>query len=1333
MPPEEIRFGVVLNGGVSLAVWMGGTVRELDRLTKARERSGPSSRPDPYAVALELVGGTARADVIAGTSAGGINGAALALTQVTREADPGILRDLWIGRGRLEALLRSPFQGDPRSLLQGDEYFLPALREAMRTLAAADGAVDPERAPMDLTITCTVLGGNQSIARDSTGELLPQTVHAGRFRWRRMPRTAASLDAFGPTRLASTVEELALAARATASFPIAFEPAFVPVSSELAAQGRPDMAGVVENWGTLVPGVEASRYVVDGGVLANTPTVSALRAVEAMPALGPVRRVMLLVYPHAPSPGEVPAARPEEPPTVAGAVLDLVGALTGQGARTFVEEIGEHNRKAAGRRATRSDILADTSPTALATLAGQLAPHYQRLRMWRAARDLSARAAGAASTGASDPLGSGWSVERVRGEADAAQQDWLRSHGTLPYAPSEPDTAHGSGWEWGVHGALAITEAACELLRQLVASTATMDADYARIAAARGRVFDLRDSIEATRHQVDQAWSTDLGDGDDLVIGSLAPTRTYWTLRLAWFDYVMTGQTAWSGVRAAIAKVADSERDRRRRAHPDDEESAFQRGAQVAVGVERRLVSVAAAVEGFTVAAPETGGAVGRQLGLLAAAVAGEVVSAVAAAGPRTESSVTLRSGPESASHVHHWFNGLGLGPDLDTATVLSRLLHLEVVASVLGDEAASGASVPVELVQLSAQTRNAFARHSRTADEKLGGWSLHRFGGFLKRSWRANDWTWGRVDAATVLCRTVLQPARVRRAARNSGYLGSGPAHQLAQETVEELLGALFGEPGEDLSRLSEQAVEELAQVFDPRVEDGQLPAAFEALTDLFATAVHEQVVVEELPVLAAAVRTDHVEGGYLRSHGEVFLAAQESLLERLEEAGRDGASLVPAERRRALEAFDAAGIGRESLGEESRGDLTIRTATTAATVGASVLASPASGLKLLSGFTRAARGALLLPYWVVMGLTARSSVGRSLSLLGLAVGASLLALSLFGALPESFSAPAAAMGASAVLVAFGWAALRTSSLLHGVVLLSPVLPLLTYSVIRARTWEDEAAARGSTTLLVVLALAGVLVLLGSIGPEHGSVWWTLDRLADVRQVPRGRRAGVRWAQALAAVVAPFLLLLGGVVAVAAVVVACMEVDWVGQFRAWPVAGLLRWATVIGVCVAVLAAGTALAWWAGNAMRRLAPITTAGPDGETTIEWRLQSLTHRRGVVLGWSIVYGAGYVALALVLLLDPFDVHAQWWHRVALVGSVLFALTLVLVIPVLLPVLEVRDVARAEVGGEPIPLDPGAYAQSLAARGMGHAALVTEGTAPELRRLGRRLHRWVLSRQR
>ena len=76
---------------------------------------------------------------------------------------------------------------------------------------------------------------------------------------------------------------------------------------------RPDMSDLVEGWGDRFPARDRSRFVVDGGVLANTPTRVAVEAIERMPADGPVRRVMLLVYPHAPAPGPDPADSLAEP------------------------------------------------------------------------------------------------------------------------------------------------------------------------------------------------------------------------------------------------------------------------------------------------------------------------------------------------------------------------------------------------------------------------------------------------------------------------------------------------------------------------------------------------------------------------------------------------------------------------------------------------------------------------------------------------------------------------------------------------------------------------------------------------------------------------------------------------------------------------------------------------------------------------------------------------------------------------------------------------------------------------------------------------------------
>ena len=123
MPPEvrdfakqEIRLAAVLNGGVSLAVWMSGVTLEFQHVALASAGLGLWQT---YADVLDALGATARVDVIAGTSAGGLNGAFLALG-LARKLDFTGLRDVWAEAGALERLLRKPLSKNPPSALAGD-------------------------------------------------------------------------------------------------------------------------------------------------------------------------------------------------------------------------------------------------------------------------------------------------------------------------------------------------------------------------------------------------------------------------------------------------------------------------------------------------------------------------------------------------------------------------------------------------------------------------------------------------------------------------------------------------------------------------------------------------------------------------------------------------------------------------------------------------------------------------------------------------------------------------------------------------------------------------------------------------------------------------------------------------------------------------------------------------------------------------------------------------------------------------------------------------------------------------------------------------------------
>ncbi|HSE55948.1 MAG TPA: patatin-like protein [Nocardioidaceae bacterium] len=1432
VPPEEIRFGVILNGGVSLAVWMGGAVLELDRLTKAEGQTGTV-----YGRILNAAGCRARADVISGTSAGGINGAALALAQVNTLADIGSLRDVWVDQGQLETLLRKPFRGSPTSLLQGDEQFLPALNAALSRLAAPAAVRPADVAPIDLTITATVLRGNQTVAVDSMGQRLPQQVHAARFRW---SRDWEKGDPFAAGSILDTARYLALAARGTASFPVAFEPVFVPVGRPGGAGGldprvlseeqrlRPDMVDHVEAWGDELPARDRSRYVVDGGVLANTPTRAALEAVESMDPKGPVRRVMLMVFPHAGAPGADPADDPDEPPSLTGTLAGLLGALTAQGGRTFVEELERHNRAAAGRRGTRQDILdslvrerrkaPSASPSVdarLETLAAAMLPQYRRLREWRAGRDL-ARAVLAVVSQDNDgtALSGDFGFERVRRAAENAQKDWERVRGEqphpdrpgVPYVPDELEDELGLAgshnpeiWGWGIDGARGVGEAAADLARRLV-WVLDQGEDYDQVAAARAGIAATMSALRAERQLVDDVW-----EAPGSVGRTLTPDESYWTLRLAWYERMMLGVDLPTELEWRIQMVAQHEGGRQE-AYDRTTASGEARYEAVYGELRERML------RGEDAPRP---GSAGRRVHDRAV----ELVRTLLPLLPILDRVVT--SVPpgleESIRDLTRWralFMQEGGRVVEGQDELLRRLLHLEVASSSLGDEVTTGATLPVELVQLSAQTVNGFTQVTRSADDKLGGMSVNRFGGFLKRSWRVNDWTWGRIDAATILCRTVLEPSRLRRAAViRQETTGTWGARAAATAAVDDLLGTaelrdtLMTDPR--VRDTYELAVDEMAEVLDTSRPEARLPASMPHLAELCAWAIHLEIVGEELPVLARAVAADDVDGANARSNGKVLVAEHADLISALTApppaatvpvapppaatvpvapmpaGGAEGRA--PADlaswydlRMRALRVFDRAGVGRESLDEEVASDQMIRTATTAAAVATTVVDSDRSGLGRVKAVTRTLRGGMLLPYWVVNALTSRRVIARSLALLGLAVGGVLLALALFGVLPEWLAGPGALLGASALLVVLAYSALRTGTLLHGLLLLTPVAALLAFAVDQAFSPEplggappgqaetaQDAAAQGTVTLLVVLGLALALMALGSIPASTGSVWAALDALAERRRLrlprtprrPEGTGFGARlgWflRRAGHAILLTGVRLLGLLLGLFALAVPAAVFALVGVVVAWAVYDPWPWlldfvreneqAFAVGAG-AVVVVGGFLAWWLGRRLRVLRRVGGL-PDSDADA-WVYKTLAHPAGAAAGWAVLYGLGYLLFAAFLVVDPFSWTDTVWGRALLLTSALLGAVLVAVLPWWLPLRAVRSMERETLERTrtvplAVPIAEGeqqrgralqrTLAADLVARGVSYRWLVSpapdaDDVRPRLRRRGRRLARRI-----
>ncbi len=116
---KELRIGLVLYGGVSLAIYMNGISTELWNLLRAsrarveNKTGGLDDTAKLYAVLLdelrELSGDDLRVvvDTIAGTSAGGVNGTVLAKA-IVEGGNANILRDVWLDEADIEKLRAEP-------------------------------------------------------------------------------------------------------------------------------------------------------------------------------------------------------------------------------------------------------------------------------------------------------------------------------------------------------------------------------------------------------------------------------------------------------------------------------------------------------------------------------------------------------------------------------------------------------------------------------------------------------------------------------------------------------------------------------------------------------------------------------------------------------------------------------------------------------------------------------------------------------------------------------------------------------------------------------------------------------------------------------------------------------------------------------------------------------------------------------------------------------------------------------------------------------------------------------------------------------------------------
>jgi patatin-related protein len=328
---QEVRFAVVMYGGVSLAIYMNGISQELLRVVRATsdlpdsELSGTelvyrklgralhtNRMPGaPLDAAFPSVRTRVVVDILSGTSAGGINAIFLAKALALGTTKLDALAELWKTEGDLDKLLND--RGSELDLYKSRKpatSLLNSQRMYAKLLAAMD-AMDgtpragaaPTASEIDLFVTATDLHGIYKPIElaDSTPE---ERIHRMVFHFRCESQEVADLrEARAVSQFGSAYNPmLAFAARCTSSFPGAFE----PMKLDDIAAVRPDVdlsrKEVTEFFERYAKQGETpyrtrTRLFADGGYLDNRPFSYPLDAISSRDATIPVERKLLILDP----------------------------------------------------------------------------------------------------------------------------------------------------------------------------------------------------------------------------------------------------------------------------------------------------------------------------------------------------------------------------------------------------------------------------------------------------------------------------------------------------------------------------------------------------------------------------------------------------------------------------------------------------------------------------------------------------------------------------------------------------------------------------------------------------------------------------------------------------------------------------------------------------------------------------------------------------------------------------------------------------------------------------------------------------------------------------
>lgn len=802
----ELRLALAMRGGVSLAVWIGGASAEIDALRRAAdEKEGfwwELLQASPYSRVV--------VDVMAGASAGGLNGVLFASSMRHGFRMDGLL-DTWRRVAGVGTLTR---EGPPWiSMFNGDAKFLDVIRDTLAELVAdgpgpaagADGAEDPTASYVDLQLSATLVEPVDAATISPGDEKLRRGRSSARFHFRHDPMALPPRHDLE----AGAVPRLALAARATASFPMAFEAAVVrstrPPSfaarplrttstplgigdlqaalhqlsdderdARLTELRLPDCRGVFsESRGAAkapaAPFHHDDFVVADGGIVDNIPLGKALDAIRDAPADGPTRRVLVYLHPTGPSgiaghthvvsdEGLDEAEVRRRGPLAVAAGL-VASRLQGESIDDDLEQLEELNRSIRLAAAMRQSLLQELHGSSVGPveLAGQRLDAYLVQRGGSDAMDVHRLLRDPLGTLGEDPFPLApdagpamhpddrwrsplacWTPEQ-RIELDVRLRTVFGAR--LTQVVSASIAAPGGLHLRVLKGGFGPLQRVIGHLLELAREGEKLDMgqpDRHGIGGCKRRLYRLASLVRALDRDRQLGWVAAAGR----VVADTAVD-----------DWLTTTSTRLNALLRLDPAVASTLCD------PDADTAEFEAAYDAVFAASAAgLQSIA---DGAPATEPPEGWTDVRDV--IVEKLAGMVDDLLSHL-PAPTDGVEERSGAEVTQRIL-----------LTDAPIAERLAALEIL---LHDEHLVGDSATGEIsfVRMSAAAPVIDAdrfvqlhRHSEALDPrftdidhlvpdvKLAGNELSNFSAFLDPRWRANDWTWGRMDAVSTLVDLLL------------------------------------------------------------------------------------------------------------------------------------------------------------------------------------------------------------------------------------------------------------------------------------------------------------------------------------------------------------------------------------------------------------------------------------------------------------------------------------------------------------------------------------------------------------------------------------------------